>query len=575
MPKPQRRPAQPDTPQPSQLAAVRRALEDGNDTQARQRLAALRESFPGFKPLRALAWEVESQVGDPMLAAARAYDWQAASPGSRAAVEALYDSARAAGLWAVSQRARQRLLTLDSAIDLPPLEGFDAPLGRLSFEQAEAIDLSRMHLADGREDAAVAVLQDVDHPSARNNLALALFMSGQVAQAREVAEASRQAHPANQFALERVLRWRCWAEGLEPCMGFVPTLRQAVPGRAEDAIARIAALRFLGETEAARQAAADTQDAPYWSLATPELSEMFKALAESPEQLPGDDATWFPRPWRQAMVALAGESRRGGHTDAVQARWSARLAECEAHADYLERAAELGDAATRLLALGVLKQRAKGADAPAIASLRRLLTRPCGPDPVRMDLLDWLAEQGLQPRGEPVDILAMGRVRTTRSYGLHIHGEPRASLFPPQGQALERRIHQALHRGALREALELAQQLRDKYPGQPAALNDLAVIRQAMGAPFDEVAALYRQALSLAPDYLFARCGLARCLAELGQVDEARALLEGVLERSDWHHSEYRSLLLAQRALAQASHDQDAVNVADQALRELMQSFSG
>lgn len=395
-----------------------------------------------------------------------------------------------------------------------------------------------------------------------------------MAQAREVAQANWQAHPANLFALERALRWRCWAEGLGPCMGAVPTLREAVPGRAEDAIARIAALRFLGETEAARQAVDDTQEAAYWGQATRDLREMFEDLAESPEQLPADDAAWFPRPWRHAMAALARESRHSGEA-AVQARWDARLGECGAHAGYLERAAELGDAATRLLALGVLKHRAKAADAAAIAGLRQLLTRPCGPDAVRMELLDWLAEQGLQPRGDPADILAGGRVRTTRSYGLHIHDEPRPSPFPPQGQALQQRVHQALSRGALREALDLAQQLRDKYPGQPAALNDLAAIRQAMGAPLDEVAALYRQARELAPGDLFARCGLARCLAELGQVDEARALLEGLLERSDWHHSEYRSLLLAQRALAQASHDQDAVNVADQALRELSQRFAG
>lgn len=573
MPKPKRPTRQPDAPQPSQLAAVRRALEDGNAAQARQRLAALRESFPGFKPLRALAWEVESQLGEPMLAAARAYDWQAAAPGSRAAAEALHHSAGAAGLYAVSLRARQRLLVLDGAADLPPLQGFDAPLGRLGFEQAEAIDLSRMHLADSREDSAIAVLQGVDHPSARNNLALALFVSGQVAQARAVAAASWQAHPANLFALERLVRWRCWAEGLAPCMDFVPTLRQAVPGRAEDAIARIAALRFLGEAEAARQAVEDTQDAPYWSQATRELREMFEDLAESPEQLPADDAAWFPRPWRQALAAFA-RAFRHGPEEAVQAGWEARLGECDAHADYLERAAELGDEATRLLALAVLKQRAKAADAASIAGLRRLLTRPCGPDSVRMDLLDWLAEHGLQPRGEPVDLLAGGRVRTTRSYGLHIHDQPSPSPFPPQGQALQQRMQQALRRGALREALDLGQQLRDKYPGQPAALNDLAVIRQALGDPLDEVAALYRQARDLAPDYVFARCGLARCLAELGQVDEARALLEGVLERSDWHHSEYRSLLLAQRALARASHDEDASSVIDQNLKELMQRFA-
>ena len=112
---------------------MRRALEDGNAAQARQRLAALRESFPGFKPLRALAWEVESQAGVPILAAARAHDWLAAAPGSRAAAAALHQSAGAAGLYAVSLRARQRLLALDGATDLPPLQGFDAPAGTAEF----------------------------------------------------------------------------------------------------------------------------------------------------------------------------------------------------------------------------------------------------------------------------------------------------------------------------------------------------------------------------------------------------------------------------------------------------------
>ena len=38
-------------------------------------------------------------------------------------------------------------------------------------------------------------------------------------------------------------------------------------------------------------------------------------------------------------------------------------------------------------------------------------------------------------------------------------------------------------------------------------------------------------------------------LAERGQVDEARALLHGLLDRREWHHSEYRSPLLAQAAM--------------------------
>jgi hypothetical protein len=89
-----------------------------------------------------------------------------------------------------------------------------------------------MYLADDNAGAAVAVLSGVGHPSARNNLALALFGNGDVAQAPAVAEAAWEAHPENLFALERALRWRCWAQGMQRCVGFGATLRAAVPRRA-------------------------------------------------------------------------------------------------------------------------------------------------------------------------------------------------------------------------------------------------------------------------------------------------------------------------------------------------------
>jgi tetratricopeptide (TPR) repeat protein len=575
MPKPSRRPAQPDAPQPSQVAAVRRALDEGHLPQARQRRAALRAAFPVFKPLRGLAWEVASRSGDPLVAAARAWEWHGAVPGSRAALQALHDSTLAAGLVAMHLSARRRLLTLDGAGDLPPVEDLNTPLGRLSFEHAQALDLSRMHLADNQPDAAAAVLQGVDHPSASNNLAVALFMTGRVAQARDLAEAAWRDHPNNLFALELALRWRCWTSGLDDtCLGFVPTLRQAQPGRAEDAIARVAALRFLGDEEAAHQAVEDSQDAPYWGQATREQREMFEELGGSAGPLPGDHATWFPQRWFQAVTALARESAQD-HGDAAEARWAAGLGECDAHPTYLERAAELDDAAIRLLALAVLKQRAAKADAAALASLRRLLVRPCGPDSVRLELLDWLGTKGLLQRSEPVEILASGKVHTTRAYGLHIHNQPRPSSFSARGQDLHRRSVLAVRRGALHEALALVQQLHAVHPEHPTALNELTVVKEALGHPADEVMALFRQALALAPDYLFARCGLARYLAAQGQVDEARALIDGLLEKTEWHHSEYLSLLLAQRALAVAGGDDTAVSAIDRTIVDLRRRFHG
>jgi Flp pilus assembly protein TadD len=571
MSKTSRRKGQTPVPSSDQFAAVRRVADAGDLPKARQRLAALRKSFPAFKPLLGLAWEVEDRCGEPMLASARAYEWQRAAPNSRAAVEALCESARAAGLAAVYARAVQRLRALDGQSALPPINFIDAPLGALSLEQAEAIDLSRMHLADSDPLAAAAVLKDVDHPSARNNLALALFVTGDLAQARAIVEANWQAEPANLFALERALRWRCWAEGLDGCLGFAATLQHATPRRAEDAIARVAALRFLDDAKGARLAWEDTANAPYWDHATDDQRTMFDALGESAAELPGESALWFPESWVRTMAALAREGR--GALEAHQP-WDARLDACDAHADYLTRAAELGDAVARLLALAVLKRRTRLADGAARASLEMLLKRPCGPDSVRMDILNWLVEQGLRNRDEPAEVWLTGSLRTIRSYGLNITSEPRPSPFPPLGTALNERVHKAIGRGELHEALALAQQLRQMHPDQPSALTNLAAIKEGLDHPAADIVELYRQAHALAPDYLFARCGLASCLAGEGRIEEARRLLDGLLEREEWHRSEYRSYLLAQRALALASGEHETVRALEASILDLEQSFA-
>lgn len=540
------------TPNTEQIAAVRRLIDIGDGAQARQRLAALRKSFPDFKPLLGLAWEVEDRSGVPTLATARAYEWQRASPNSRTAIEALFESARAAGYVALYGRALQRLSALDGESDFQLPENIASALGPLSFEQAEAIDLSRMHLADDNPAAAIAVLQGVDHPSAHNNIALAWFVSGDVAQAVSVIEANWQADPDNLFALDSVVRWRCWSQGLDRCLGFVAPLRHTTPRRAEDAIAQISALRFLGEDQAAWLAWQNCDKAPYWKGASNDLRAIFADLKEAGVELPGGSGMWFPGPWIRALTAIASKPK-----EKWEQQWDTVLETCNAHVDYLTRAVDLGDAATRLLGLSVLKIRAKKSDGSALAGLNALLTHRNGPDSARMDLLNWLIDQGLRSRSEPAQVWLSGELRTINSKSLRITDESRASPFPPEGTTLNERMHEAIGNRDLHQALSLAQQLHKMYPDQPSALTNLAGIKEGLGHPKAEVTDLFQQAFALAPDYLFARCGLARCLAGEGNTEEAHKLLDGILEREEFHRSEYRSFLMAQHALALACGEYD------------------
>lgn len=562
------RKSQPSSPNADQIAAVRRLIDQGDAIQANQRLAVLRKSFPEFKPLLGLAWEIEDECGMPMRASARALEWQQASPNSRAAVQALYESAGKAGLSTIYGRALGRLEAMDGREVFQLPSSFSSPHGAISLAQAEALDLSRMHLGDNNPRAAVAVLQGVDHPSARNNLALALFVAGDVKQASSVVEANWQAEPNNLFALESAVRWRCWLQGMDRCRGFMAPLQHTDPRRSQDAISRVLALRFLVDDEVALKAWEDSATADYWSLAGADQRETFDDLKNPVAQWPGGSAMWFPSGWIEELKVLSGKSK-GASDKLVEPKWDGVLATCDAHVDYLVRVVHLGDEVARFLALSVLKHRAKQNAAESIAGLTALLTNSKGPDAWRMDLLNWLVEHELRSATEPADVWLNGELRTIRSQSFTITDEAQASPFPPKGTVLNERVLEAIGLGNLRLAHDLAAQLYQMHPEQPSALTNLAAVKEGLGVEPTEITDLYRRAHAIAPDYLFARCGLARALTREGKVDDARKLLEGLMEREVFHRSEYRSLLLTQQALALAVGDEKAARGLADAVADL------
>lgn len=385
MAKDHKRNKQSPTPSDDQLAAVRRLAGSGDLSQARQRLAALRKSFPDFKPLLVLAWEIEDRHNQPMIATARALEWQSASPNSQAAEKALCKSAEAAGLAAVYARALQRLSVLKGGevIQLPEIiesEDESIPLAVL-----ELIDLSIMHLADDKPATAIALLQNVNHPATRNNLAQAFFVSGDIVQAHAVAEANWQAHPQNLFALERTVRWRCWIEGMDRCLGFTATLTHSTPERIEDAIAQVAALRFLDDENGAQQAWQKSSKATFWQHADEEQRKLFYGLKNPQVGSLWSSSVWFPDTWIRAVRNFSTQSGGVGD-DQPEQHWDGLLSTCSAHADYLVRAADMGNEITRMLALAVLKLRAKQGDAAALANLQAMLKRPNDSDTERTEI---------------------------------------------------------------------------------------------------------------------------------------------------------------------------------------------
>ena len=559
-------------PQREQLQAVRKLAEAGHLDRARQRLAALLAGFPTFKPLLGLAWEVEDMAGEPIAATSCAWRWHQQSPGSVAALQALAGSAREAGFPGIFAQATHRLRQLQTGASAAPLvDHVDAPLGRLTIAEAEAMDLGRMHLAMDEPVAAAEVLAGMNHPSALNNVALSCFSAGAPVKAMEAAQAAWQAHPTNVFALDLLARARCWVEGFPACAPLAQPALEAIPNRAEDACARVALLRWLGEEAAAQRAHDEVADAGYWQEAEPRLLERFKQLASAAPDDEGE-ARWFPQPWRKRLRELAAQVQQAPAAG-WRARWDAHLLACDAHADYLQRAGMLGSATVRQLARDILLLRARRGDSVALDRLHQLLKSAAGPDSERSALLQELSDAGLSD-GD-VSVHLNGALRRVRSHSFTLSDEPRPSPFTAAGEALAQRMHAAVARGDLDEARREAERLCECEPRQAAAWANLGAVLEGMKAPLQDIERAFGKAHELAPEYLIGRCGLARVRAAQGLVDEVKTLLDSLLERDEWHHSEYRSYLMAQASLARALGDDEAHRRLQQALRDLVDQFGG
>jgi tetratricopeptide (TPR) repeat protein len=594
-------------PQSAQLDAVRRLARQRMLEEARTKLKALRQRFPDYRPLLALAWEVEDEAGTPWGAAARALDWAEASPESATALSALVEAALTVGLAALGLATSIQLAAL-SGKPVEPMPTVGTPFGLMTGADAALTDISRILLTDGRFDELIERLRDATNLALRNNRGLARFAKSDVAGALGEFENNWQAQPLNLFALERMIRLRLWHRGRDHVAGLAAPMKATTPQRAEDALGKLTGLILLGEWDAAEASWLADSTGDYWIARNNDMRGLFDyagavvglrrgkpATARERLQLAGkagsshqpiadldrdlvsgsasegwvvevgETGAWFPVSWFHRLINL----RKAGKSE-VETKIRQHFATCDAHADYLGLAVEFGGKNAGVIALAILQQRAKQGDQEAKEQLISLLTRPCGPDIHRTRLLNWLSEEKLIVSGSPMPMLARGKIINVKPMSFRLTPEPvRDNPYPRDAQKLYEQMLGFLHGQQLDQAHVLALEICQKQPKVPMSHGNLALVKEAMGHSDDEVEAVFRRALTLDGDYTFARAGLTRVLARRGDVEAAKAMIENVLSREEYHFSEWRTILMAQRELALAQGEIAAVRSIDQSLRDL------
>jgi predicted Zn-dependent protease len=130
-----------------------------------------------------------------------------------------------------------------------------------------------------------------------------------------------------------------------------------------------------------------------------------------------------------------------------------------------------------------------------------------------------------------------------------------------------------LRKKDLRGALRLAEALAASHPGYPILVGTVAQIKEALGHDVDEIEALFQRAAALDPAYLFAQVGLARVAVRRGNLQAARALLKSVQRGTEYHFSEWRSILATERDIFLAEGNVKLVRRVDYALEEIASRF--
>jgi tetratricopeptide (TPR) repeat protein len=593
----------PSRPQPAQIQAIERCLERGDLREAKERLHRLQAAFPDFKPLRRLAFEIAWEGGHAAQAAAAAWDWCEASPGSAAAFNALRDASLGHFPY-LFLHAAERARALGEII---PEEGLREVREMVedSLDERDGLrfDLSRAFMGAGRNGDARPLVETLDHPAAQNNFAQILFAEGEIERAAEIFESVLAKNPADNFALSRLATLRLWLSGKAPALDINERLLAGTPADPDELRRQLESALLFGQPDRADGLYRLAPDLPWyeeseeydpesrdalhylgamaaWRMGDRhEALRRLKAAGEDNDEfndehgdigaqclvasISGDTPDWTLgalSQWWPLSRILSLRSKFVDDDNALFENWQVPMPHC----DYLVAVAASGGNDARVLALAALRyltNRYGELREGAIQALFELLRLPCGPDKVRSELHAMMADDDLLDGKTPVEMFVGGALAEIRPLAITIREGPTDEETVLEAADLARYLRALDHVADddLPRALELMEDLLSRYPDYPRILTAAAMLRQGNDQPCECWAPLARRAAEIDPDYFFSRTGMARLLAAENKIEEARESLRPLLEREEMHRSEWRSLIGAQIAIAQAEGDFPAV----------------
>jgi tetratricopeptide (TPR) repeat protein len=175
----------------------------------------------------------------------------------------------------------------------------------------------------------------------------------------------------------------------------------------------------------------------------------------------------------------------------------------------------------------------------------------------RMNVAQLLNQAGLLPSGM-VRLWRNGAWEESLLLNMEISAEPvPGERLPKAVERLHMEGVEAMHAGDGPRAVSILQEAVALLPDNPHLLNNLAIAYQLQGE-LEKARQMLREIHGRFPDYFLGTVAAARLAMGEGELDQARDLLTGLMQREKLHVSEFRSLCAAQIELLMKEGQQEA-----------------
>lgn len=429
--------------------------------------------------------------------------------------------------------------------------------------------------------------------AALNNVSLAYFMEGDLQTAIEMTQQVLAQEPENFHGLSNMIRYSFLMGEMDTAWAYAAQFKNLVDDSPDRWLKQAETLSYLGDDEAVKAAYLEAEqhewlksplllhlaaaahyrlgdEAKAWRLweeavlLDPSFYMARASLADRAKEPHERDVPWywplgywFGGQFQTSLEKLLLKGERQGRVKHAIQRFLKEYPQLPVLAPHI---LDRGDPMTRKLMLSLIQM----TEMPELLSalLTFGLSRH-GPDTQRMEALQFLAANHaeLLPPDRKVSLWLKGKQKEILFLTFQIYSEPEVTTLDDETYELFMEGHKCLSETReFKRAEQLFMEVAKAYPDYPAAYNQLAVAYEMQGRD-QEARTLITKTHHRFPDYTFARIGLARIHLEEKRTDEARELLNPVLQQTELHVSEFRTLAQAEMMFALTIESKESARV--------------